>query len=111
MTTTTLSKKEFQRQLQAALASREWSANTFMSGTPPLTPAEVTQEYLNPAAHADIEHTAARLYYARIADAAGAYFRSFGPPPWNATAKAARLAGRRAHKCHSIVSDLMSYDD
>lgn len=120
MTTTTLSKKEFQRQLQAALASREWSASRIelapgnvrlTPGTPPLTPAEVTQEYLNPAAHADIEHAAARLYYARIAAGAGAYFRSFGPPPWNATAKAARRAGKRAYTCHSIVSDLMSYDD
>ena len=111
MATTPLSKQEFQRQLQAALASREWSANTFMSGTPPLTPAEVTQEYLNRALPADIEHAAARLYYARIAATAWAHARSFGPAPWNATAKAARLAGKRAHKCHSIVSDLKPYDD
>ena len=105
MTTKHLSKQEFQRQLQAALASR---------GDGPrdsLTPAEVTQEYLNPAAHVDIEHTAARLYYARVAATAWAHALSFGHPPWNATAKAARLAGKRAHKCHSIVSDLKPYDD
>jgi len=106
MTTTRLSKKEFQHQLQAVLASR--GSAGFI---PPLTPAEVTQEYLNPAAHADIEHTAARLYYARIAAGAKAYFLSFGNAHWNATAQAARLAGRRAHTCHSIVSDLLPYDD
>lgn len=109
MTTTTLSKQEFQRQLQTALASREWGPGVL--GVPRLTPAEVTQEYLNPAAHADIEHTAARLYYARVAATAKAHSLSFGPRPWNATAKAARLARMRAYKCHSIVSDLKPYDD
>jgi len=103
MTTTTMSKQEFRRRLQAALEARnKWA--------PRLTPSQVTREYLNPTAHDDIEHAAARLYYAHVADTAWVHALSFGMPPWSATAKAARLAGKQANKCHRIVSDLIPYD-
>lgn len=103
MTTTTMSKQEFRRRLQAALVDRnKWARR--------LTPAQVTREYLNPAAHDDIERAAARLYYAYVADTAWAHAISFGMPPWSATAQAARLAGERAYRCQRIVCDLLPYD-